>query len=378
MSMPNTALRFQRDETGFNAEYRVTSVVMRDTQQVREVEHRETVRIGSFAETGRTEESIVFQDILTLQPGQYVVRLEVADLNSSRGFRAIDTVDVPAYHSDAKLGTPLLVYEAAGRERVTDRPDIILNPRNTIPYGAESPHVYLEMYGSVTAQPVSLRVVDDAGVPLWSGQATLEQGSAELRHTLVDVPSAALPIGRLWLEASETAGAKPQRLPLLVTISDQWMVANFDDVLRFLSLIAYPAELDSMRKAVGAERRARWEKFWTVRDPLPATPINEFRDQFFERIRIATDEFAESGRPGWETDRGEVFVVFGAPDHVIERQVGRDMSAQPNFMEWVYESLPGGRLVLQFIDRNGFGRYELTQSSEGAFRTVAARMRPKL
>jgi GWxTD domain-containing protein len=156
------------------------------------------------------------------------------------------------------------------------------------------------------------------------------------------------------------------------------MVANFDDVLRFLSLIAYPAELDSMRKAVGAERRARWEKFWTVRDPLPATPINEFRDQFFERIRIATDEFAESGRPGWETDRGEVFVVFGAPDHVIERQVGRDMSAQPNFMEWVYESLPGGRLVLQFIDRNGFGRYELTQSSEGTFRTVAARMRPKL
>ncbi|MGQ0562987.1 MAG: GWxTD domain-containing protein, partial [Gemmatimonadota bacterium] len=80
---------------------------------------------------------------------------------------------------------------------------------------------------------------------------------------------------------------------------------------------------------------------------------------------------------GWETDRGQVFIVLGPPDAQMERQIGRDAGAQSNLIEWLYDAAPGGRLVLQFFDRTGFGRYELTQSSEAAFRTVAARMRPK-
>lgn len=376
MSMPNSAVRFQRTEAGFAADYRVDVVVLRDTQQVRQVVRNETVRVGSFAETGRTEESILFQDFFALQPGKYIVRLQVADQNSSRGFRGVDTVDVPAYPRDAKLATPLIVYQAAGREHVNERPAVIANARNTVPYGTGTPHVYLELYGAAEAHPVSLRVVDDAGATLWSAQATLS-GDQELRHGLVDVPAEALPIGRFWLEATASPGMKPLRLPLLITISDQWMVANFDEVLRFLDYVASPVELDSLKKATGALRRDMWERFWAKRDPLPATPVNEFREQFFDRVRIATEQFNESGRPGWETDRGEVYIVLGPPDNAIEREVGRDVGAQPNFVEWLYDSLPSGRLILQFIDRSGFGRYELTQSSESAFRTVAARMRPR-
>lgn len=376
MSMPNSAVRFQRTDTGFAADYRVGIVVLRDTQQVKQVERSETVRVGSFAETGRTEESVLFQDVIALQPGQYIVRLQVADQNSSRGFRGVDTVDIPAYPRDAKLATPLIVYQAGGRERTADRPSLIVNARNTVPYGMGSPHIYLEMYGSAQPIPVGLRVVDDAGATLWSTQATLN-GDFQLRHALIDVPAEALPIGRFWLEATENAGAKPLRTPILITISDQWMVANFEDVLRFLDYIAAPVELDSLKKATGAQRRDLWERFWAKRDPLPATPANEFREQFFDRVRTATDQFNESGRAGWETDRGEVYIVLGPPDNAIEREVGRDVGAQPNFIEWLYESLPNGRLILQFIDRSGFGRYELTQSSESAFRTYAARMRPR-
>ena len=176
------------------------------------------------------------------------------------------------------------------------------------------------------------------------------------------------------MEAS-VEGGKALRTPFLISISDQWMVANFGEVLRFLEYIANPVEVDSLRRAQGSHRREAWDRFWAKRDPLPATPINEFREQFFERIRVATEQFSETGRPGWDTDRGEVYIVFGAPDQTLERAVGRDASARPNLVEWLYESVPGGRLVLQFIDRGGFGHYELTPGSEAAFRTVAVRMR---
>ncbi|MGQ0816185.1 MAG: GWxTD domain-containing protein [Gemmatimonadota bacterium] len=377
MSMPNSAIRFMREDPAFRAEYRVTAAVLRDTVQVAQIEKRETVRVASFAETTRVEESIIFQDLVPLEPDTYVVRLQVADQNSSRGFRAIDTVVVPAYPRDAKLATPLLVYEASGRAQTGQRPRIIVNPRNTVPYGDEIPRVYLEVYGQAEQRPLMLRVVDDDGAMLWSGQAEPAGGTTALRHALIELPAGALPIGRHWLETYETPDAQPIRSPLLVTISDQWMVANFEDMLRFLTYIAYKAELDSLREGTGPERRERWERFWSRRDPLPATPINEFREQFFERVKIATDEFTEAGRVGWETDRGRVFIVLGPPDATLERQVGRDPGAQANMVEWLYESAPGGRLILQFFDRTGFGRFELTQAAEAAFNTVAARMRPR-
>ena len=61
------------------------------------IERREAVRIPSFAETGRTEESVIFQDLVALPPGTYVVAVEARDALGSRGFRAQDTLEVPAY-----------------------------------------------------------------------------------------------------------------------------------------------------------------------------------------------------------------------------------------------------------------------------------------
>lgn len=376
MSMPNSAIRFQRDEAAFSGQYRVVATVLRDTVQVKQLDRRETVHVASFAETSRSEESIIFQDALTLMPGRYVVRVRVSDENSSRGFQAADTVEVPAYPREARLAPPLFVYRAAPRKSARERPALIINPRNTVAYGGETPSIYVEAYDVEQLKSVELRVVDENGVAVWSRQTVLSDGSPELRNATVEVPPGSLPIGKLWLELSEAPNANPARAPLLVTISDQWMVANFEEVLRFLDYIAYPAEVDSLRKATGAERHDRWERFWAKRDPLPATPINEFRDRFFERVKIATEQYREGARAGWETDRGRVYIVLGQPDHYLERVVGRGGGAQANLIEWLYESLPGGRLVLQFYDRNGFGRYELTQSSEAQFRTVAARIRP--
>src|SRR5690606_27507428 len=95
LSLPNSALRFQRDESGFLGEYAVRITFSRDSVRVREVQRQEAVRIPNFAETGRTEESVVFQELIALEPGEYTVEVETRDANSSRGFRAADTISVP-------------------------------------------------------------------------------------------------------------------------------------------------------------------------------------------------------------------------------------------------------------------------------------------
>ncbi|MGH7466540.1 MAG: GWxTD domain-containing protein [Longimicrobiales bacterium] len=378
VSLPASALRFQRDGSGFRGEYQISVSFLIDSVTVKRVERRENVRVGSFAETGRVDESIIFQDVIALWPGKYQVQVQASDASSSRGFRGSDTVEVPAYGAQRRLGAPVLVYEAEGRENRDARPDFIVNARKTVAFGAEVPRVYVELYNASAPQTVQFRIVDDRGAAVWQDEALVEAGNERLRHILFDIPTDSLPLGRLWLEAS-TAGTSAEiiRSPLLVTISDQWMVANFEEVLRFVTYIAHAAELDSLRSASGPARRERWDEFWRRRDPLPATPINEFREEFFQRVRFATEHFGEAGRAGWETDRGEVYVVLGAPDHTTTRQVGRDASARPNAIEWLYQNAPGGRLQLLFMDRAGFGRYDLTPQSEQAFRSTALRQRPR-
>lgn len=377
LSLPNSALRFQREGDGFVGRYTVSLSFARDSQQVREITGRETVRVPSFAETGRTDESVVYQTVVALTPGRYTVQVEARDGSGGAGFEAQDTLEVPGYRGERRLAAPVFVYRAQGRTSESASPELIVNPRHTAPYGGESPRVYLEGYGYPAGQPVQLRVLNDQEAELWQTQVPLQAGEASMSHALVEIPAESLPLGRLWVEtAVEGEAGAPARVPLIVTISDQWMVANFDEVLEFLTYIATGDELDSLKTATGAERAERWERFWERRDPVPATPINEYREDFFERIRIATLHFGEPGRPGWKTDRGEVFIVLGPPDHIIERRLGRaDIAGRPNAFEWIYERGPGGRMVLTFLDRNGFERYELTPSSRSAFRSAASRLK---
>ncbi|MGH7553821.1 MAG: GWxTD domain-containing protein [Longimicrobiales bacterium] len=382
VSMPNSALRFQRDGEGFAAEYRVVATFLQDSQVVKRLEKSELVRVATFAETGRTDESVVFQDAITLPAGYYEVALQAADANSSRGFRVRDTLHVPTYGRDAKhLPQPIVVYHGLGRTNLERPPDLILNPRHTVAYGGDAPRVYLEVYGADEPRPVVVKVVDEAGTEVWSARTSIADGDAAVRHALIDLPAATLPLGKLWVEiVPEQNSSDPSvRAPLVISISDQWMVANFEEVLDFIEYIATREELDSLRAGSPADRRSRWDRFWAKRDPLPATPINEFRDEFFQRVRFATEQFSEpGGLPGWRTDRGEVFIVLGAPEFAQDRFIGRtDMTGRPNAIEWTYDGLPGGRLTLLFLDRTGFGRFELAPASEAAFRSVAERRKPR-
>ncbi|HEX7051239.1 MAG TPA: GWxTD domain-containing protein [Longimicrobiales bacterium] len=378
LSLPNSALRFQREGPAFVGRYTVSLKFAQDSQQVREVGGEQVVRVPTFAETSRTDESVVYQTAVALVPGEYVVTVEARDGSGGQGFEARDTLVVPAFGTGKPaLSAPMLVYRAEARSSEDTTPELIVNPRHTIAYGGDAPRLYIEGYGYPVGRSVQVRVLDDAEEEVWRTEAVLEGADGEMRHAIVEIPTSTLPLGRLWVETMVPGdSAAAQRVPLVVTISDQWMVANFEEMLEFLEYIAYDDELDSLRNATPEERAALWDNFWERRDPIPASPINEFREQFFERIRTATLYFEEAGTPGWKTDRGEVFIVLGPPDQVFQRDFRRMASARPAIYEWLYDRLPGGRVVLTFVDRYEFGRYELTPPSRSAFRAAAARVRP--
>src|SRR6267154_2804090 len=121
------------------------------------------------------------------------------------------------------------------------------------------------------------------------------------------------------------------------------------DVLRY---VATQQEIDEIGKLQGEDaRKAYWDAFWKRRDPTPETPENEARDAFYQRVQYANQHFATGG-PGWKTDMGHIYIVYGRPDEVVRNPFNFD---RPPEEIWYYYR---DRRTFVFVDRDGFGRYE--------------------
>jgi GWxTD domain-containing protein len=377
ISLPNSTLQFQRDGDAFAARYLVALRVTRDGQPVRSIDRRETVRVADFAETARTDETVVFQTAVVLAPGDYALTLRIRDGLSARGVELEDSVRVPAFAGGRSVADPLPVLRARPRSARDVPPELVMNPRHAIEYGGGGALVYVERYG---AGAIQLELRDEAGARVWGGTASPGGGDSaavDVAGAVVAIPGDSLPLGRLRVTARTDADSS-EAVGLVVGLSDEWLAANLDQLLSVLRYVAGTEEVEALRNATPTERRARWERFWEDRDPVPATPVNEFREAFFERVRVASQQFAEPGRPGWLTDRGEVYIVLGRPSRSSAIRSGPEGGATPasSAEEWVYDRVPGGgRLALVFEDRSGLGSWALTRSSAMAFHAVARRVR---
>ncbi len=102
------------------------------------------------------------------------------------------------------------------------------------------------------------------------------------------------------------------------------------------------------------------KEFWDIRDPNPYTEENEFKIEIDRRFEIASRRFKEGGRPGWDSDRGRIFILLGPPDNI------RDYPMLSGYYKGVIVWLYGNyQLAIQFVDRTGDGVYELnTYSTE--------------
>ncbi len=110
------------------------------------------------------------------------------------------------------------------------------------------------------------------------------------------------------------------------------------------------------------EERERFiEAFWRKRDPNPATPQNEFKEELYRRIEFANSTLGlEAPRPGWATDRGRMYITLGKP-RSIERYEGYNQIVSSEL--WFYEGDASKGLPsyfnLIFFRRNNFGEYRL-------------------
>ena len=141
-----------------------------------------------------------------------------------------------------------------------------------------------------------------------------------------------------------------------------------EDVVYIIS----PEERSAFLQLETNEEREQFiESFWLRRSSNPDLPDNDFKEEHYRRIAYANEHFA-SGIPGWKTDRGRIYIIWGKPDEIESHPTGgtydRPMEEGGGstttypWERWRYRYLEGiqENVELEFVDPSGSGEYHLT------------------
>src|SRR6266404_4940369 len=161
---------------------------------------------------------------------------------------------------------------------------------------------------------------------------------------------------------------KQQKRSLNVELSGAYKKWLNEDVIWIIT----DQERAAFKQLSNDEERDQFiEAFWQRRDPTPDTEENEYKEDHYARIAYANEHFA-AGIPGWKTDRGRIYIVYGKPDEIeshpsggtYERPMeegGGETSTFP-FEDWRYRYIDGigQEVIIEFVDTCMCGDYHMT------------------
>ena len=374
LSLPSRALSFSREGEGYKATYGVRIDLRQGTQLVRHIEAQPVVRVRTFRETTRADESVLFHQVVTVAPGQYVVTVTMRDLGSARTATEELLVLAPRLGTGG-VATPLIVYEATPRSRLDSLPAFVASARAMLTFGVDTAaRVYLESYGGTGAEAqLEARVVGERDALLWSDTIAIAR-NGQLYSGVANLPVSRVGLGITRLSVRRLdARSDSASAPLFVSFGEDLPVTSFEQMIDYLRYFATRERLNQVANAPPEQRGAAWSAFLRETDPFPATPQHEALSDYFRRLQGAAERFREEGVAGWLTDRGKVYVTLGDPDQVYE-QGGADVNQRGRVQVWEYREYS---LQLTYVDQTGFGRWRMTSASENDFEQVARRLRTR-
>lgn len=136
---------------------------------------------------------------------------------------------------------------------------------------------------------------------------------------------------------------------------------------RTARLIMTREESATFSRIPDAESRKEFIKdFWCKRDRDPDTEANEFKKEFDRRIDYTVIHFKEGG-PGWNTDRGRIYIYMGPPEETDESFTHGDPEVRGAILWWIYDAYDLG---VEFVDEKGYGQFKIRRYTGDFFEAM--------
>jgi GWxTD domain-containing protein len=312
-------------------------------------------------ETGQeylSQNSQILTRNLFLPPGEYGIEVSLFEQSSKKRsdikkkIVVKDFASMPLSLSDVMIVSKLT--SSTGKKVIT--PDVERN------VGAmDTFYLFYYVYKSAGEQPIEVncRIFDPENKEVFSKKETIavSEGSSFQNQVFMPVPTDNLSYGKFTVEI--TAGSGSDNISDKSYFENQnpdfpMALKDIDVLIEQLQYIAKDEEMSYLKDAeTDIEKQKRFVNFWQKKDPSPNTKRNEVMQEYYKRLRLADKFFSTTYTPGWRTDMGMVFIIFGQPDNIDRHPY--EMDSKP-YEVWDYYSL---NKQFVFVDNTGFGDYRL-------------------
>lgn len=355
--IPLDQLVFLAHNGGFKSTYEL-SIFAVDKEDIVRGTHiwQEEVVKSRFEETRSEDLYHIAHTSFDLSPGEYRIVANLTDQDSHQRHQASEKIDVTGYPlSQLAIGDIMLLTEA---ERVPGKPDRITPfVGNQVSDQVDSFYVYFAICTPVeepsqASLHYTLGNKDDTAAVAF--HKTLNLDSALSTHI---IPLATSQLKEreytLTVRVQVDSLVAEQSAPIRVTWTGFYhLIEDVEQAIEQARYVATRAQIKEMREASGEAKREAFLSFWRARDPTPETPKNELMDEYYRRVAFANAHF-QSFLPGWESDMGMVYIIYGQPDEIERHPFDID---QKPYQIWFYYN-KGWRFI--FVDVNMLGDYRL-------------------
>jgi len=380
MSVPYRQIVFLKRGERYEARFRIyVSVKDGKGKQVRGEVWEEKVVAGNYEETKSASGVASARRVFPVEPGEYDVEVNVEVIDTSLEYTKKKTIEILGRESGKfRIADPVFFSSTAAIH--DERPSsgqVTVNPCAELDESGFKPNnhaIYADfniwprivcnlMAPSETieneAYTVSSRVRDRRGNDILYNRTYLMASGNGYQRLCMDINVDDLPIGdyeiSVAVELPRTDCKAVSKGRFTVLLNRGVLERYFGETMEILSLFAEKDDLDELANSTRENRVAAWNRFWREKDPNPSSQANEGLGEFLQRLEHVLRSYS-SFSPGWRTDRGKVYMRYGRPDDVVDRQ-GRAYGT--NYQLWYYYSR--GMLYI-FEDMLGTGDYRLLET----------------
>lgn len=388
--MPRQLFKFQPAKDGYMSHGFIRAALVQQDSIFDIVEWDFVDRVKDTLEI-TSEQKIPEIAVLQAKPGRYELVTIVADLSTRAQIKRTREVDLRVFGNDRLCLSDIQISGQIAKTQQENRfskyfgYDIIPNASTifnesyaviyaffeayNFQYNADNPGHYQIRYAVTDLNGKELQAQD------WLTRKKPGGSAVEINQVLVSN----LPAGifELKVEVKDEASGQyakatkrfrltrsaPKRLVAAQTTTDLQLEnmteEELDEIFGPLKYIAKSAEIKRYKKSDVTGKRQIIAHFWDERDRDRSTLINESKIEFENRLMFVNQQFSTPRQKGWRTDFGRVYLMYGPPNE-IER-FPSSLQRKP-YQIWHYDEIEGG-VIFVFVDKSGFGQYELVHST---------------
>ena len=183
----------------------------------------------------------------------------------------------------------------------------------------------------------------------------IKNGDTPYNYGFMRIPNSKFPnsVYRLTIRDKKTNKIIARRMFQSKWINMPTSLLNLNVAIEMMKYIVNKKELKNLETGSFKQKEKKFKEFWKKRDPTPNTEYNELMAEYYRRIDYAYEHFTSMTTPGYNQDRGKIYILMGPPESITRKFPPN----QPSIVIWKY---PNGKQYV-FQATTGFGDYVLVK-----------------